>query len=114
MNLLHIDSSILGDHSASRALTREIVAELTTRHPDLRVTHRELAAQPLPHYSAGSLAGADPAEAADDAAALAEFLAADIVVIGAPLYNFALPSPLLNSHDHSRRYRQLPRGRPPQ
>jgi FMN-dependent NADH-azoreductase len=94
MNLLHIDSSILGDHSASRLLTREIVTRLRASDPALQVRYRDLAAQPLPHYSAGSLAATDPIEAAADAAALEEFLAADVVVIGAPLYNFSLPSQL--------------------
>jgi FMN-dependent NADH-azoreductase len=94
MNLLHIDSSILGDASASRELTRAIVKRLKSEEPGLRVTYRDLAADPLPHYSAESLSGQAPAAAARDAAALEEFLAADVIVIGAPLYNFALPSQL--------------------
>ena len=94
MNLLHIDSSILGEGSASRALTREIVARLKAAQPDLHVTYRDLAAAPLPHYSAASVAGSDPEQAARDAAVLEEFLAADVLVIGAPLYNFSLPSQL--------------------
>jgi FMN-dependent NADH-azoreductase len=94
MNLLHIDSSILGEGSASRALTREIVARLKAGQPDLRVIYRDLAVEPLPHYSAVSVAGRDPEQAARDAATLEEFLAADVLVIGAPLYNFSLPSQL--------------------
>ena len=94
MNLLHIDSSILGEHSASRTLTREIVTRLRAAEPGARVVYRDLAAQPLPHFSAGSLTAADGAVAAADATALEEFLAADVVVIGAPLYNFSLPSQL--------------------
>jgi len=94
MNLLHVDSSILGDASASRELTRAIVARLKAAEPSLRVTYRDLAADPLPHYSAESLTGQTPAVAARDAAALDEFLAADVIVIGAPLYNFSLPSQL--------------------
>jgi FMN-dependent NADH-azoreductase len=94
MNLLHIDSSILGEGSASRALTGEIVARLKAGQPDLEVIYRDLAAEPLPHYSAYSVAGSDPEQAARDAAVLEEFLAADVLVIGAPLYNFSLPSQL--------------------
>jgi FMN-dependent NADH-azoreductase len=94
MNLLHIDSSILGEGSASRALTGEIVARLKAGQPDLEVIYRDLAAEPLPHYSADSVAGSDPEQAARDAAVLEEFLAADVLVIGAPLYNFSLPSQL--------------------
>jgi FMN-dependent NADH-azoreductase len=94
MHLLHIDSSILGEGSASRALTGEIVARLKAGQPDLEVIYRDLAAEPLPHYSAYSVAGSDPEQAARDAAVLEEFLAADVLVIGAPLYNFSLPSQL--------------------
>jgi FMN-dependent NADH-azoreductase len=94
MNLLHVDSSILGDASASRELTRTIVQRLKAEEPALRVTYRDLAGDPLPHYSAESLTGQAPAAAARDAAALEEFLAADVIVIGAPLYNFSLPSQL--------------------
>ena len=94
MNLLQVDSSILGQASASRELTRAIVARLKAQEPGLRLTYRDLAADPLSHYSAESLSGQDPAAAARDAAALEEFLAADVIVIGAPLYNFSLPSQL--------------------
>jgi FMN-dependent NADH-azoreductase len=94
MNVLHIDSSILGEASASRTLTRAIVAKLKSEKPSLRMSYRDLAAQPLPHYSLASVTGSDAAEAARDAATLDEFVAADVIVIGAPLYNFSLPSQL--------------------
>ena len=94
MKLLHLDSSILGEHSSSRVLSREIVARLKAEHPGLSVTYQDLAAEPLPHYSAASLAGADGEHAARDRTTLEALLDADIVVIGAPLYNFSLPSQL--------------------
>jgi FMN-dependent NADH-azoreductase len=94
MNILHIDSSILGEASASRTLTRAIVAKLKAEKPGLRMSYRDLAAQPLPHYSLASVTGSDAAESARDAATLDEFVAADVIVIGAPLYNFSLPSQL--------------------
>jgi len=94
MNLLHVDSSILGQQSASRELSAAIVASRRAADPTLRVTYRDLAATPLPHLSAGSLAKADPAEAADAERVMQEFLEADIVVVGAPMYNFAIPSTL--------------------
>jgi FMN-dependent NADH-azoreductase len=94
MNLLHIDSSILGQGSASRELSAAIVASRRAADPTLRVTYRDLAETPLPHLSGGSLAKADPAEAAAAEQVLQEFLAADVVVIGAPMYNFAIPSTL--------------------
>jgi FMN-dependent NADH-azoreductase len=94
MNLLHIDSSILGEGSASRALTREIVDRFQAVRPDTKVTYLDLAAEELPHLSPRSLAKADERDAARDEQALAQFLAADVVVIGAPLYNFTIPSQL--------------------
>jgi FMN-dependent NADH-azoreductase len=94
MNVLHVDSSILGEASASRALSGEIVRRLRTSQAELQVTYVDLAAEPLPHYSAASLAAGGGAEGARDAALLAGFLRADVIVIGAPLYNFSLPSQL--------------------
>jgi FMN-dependent NADH-azoreductase len=103
MKLLHVDSSILGAGSVSRALSAEIVADQQRRHADLVVTYRDLGAEPVGHLSGAHLAafqGAVPESAAvshDVAlglAALEEFLAADIVVIGAPMYNFSIPSQL--------------------
>jgi FMN-dependent NADH-azoreductase len=94
MKLLHIDSSILGETSASRALTREIVERLKKERPDAEVTYLDLAAQGLPHLSSGALARTDGRETASNDEALAQFLAADVVVIGAPMYNFTIPSQL--------------------
>jgi FMN-dependent NADH-azoreductase len=94
MKLLHIDSSILGEGSASRTLTREIVDRFQAARPDTEVTYLDLAADALPHFSPGSLARADARETARDEQALEQFLAADVVVIGAPMYNFGIPSQL--------------------
>ena len=92
MNLLHIDSSVLGEHSASRALSAAIVARLRAEEPGLHVAYRDLAAQSLPHFTP-MLAESDPC-ARRNAELLDEFLAADVVVIGAPMYNFTIPSQL--------------------
>ena len=94
MKLLHIDSSILGQNSASRELSAAIVARRLAADPGLQVTYRDLTTSTLPHLSGGSLAGADAAEAAEAGALMDEFLAADVVVIGAPMYNFNIPSQL--------------------
>lgn len=94
MKLLHIDSSILGENSVSRGLTASIVSTLTAADPAISVTHRDLAANPLGHLHIGALPGDSNAEAIESAAALDEFLASDIVVIGAPMYNFTLPTQL--------------------
>ena len=94
MKLLHVDSSILGQASASRALGAAVVTARRAADPTVQVTYRDLAATPLPHLSGASLAGADPAEAAAADEVMREFLEADVVVIGAPMYNFAIPSTL--------------------
>ena len=94
MKLLHIDSTILGENSASRTLTREIVSRWRAAHPRIQVKYLDLAAAELPHLSGGSLAQADQTEAARNAEALSDFLAADVVVLGAPTYNFSIPSQL--------------------
>ena len=94
MKVLHIDSSILGDNSATRVLSREIVAKLSTQHPDAEVKYLDLAAAALPHLSGRSLAKLDADESAVSASTLDDFLAADVIVIGAPMYNFTIPSQL--------------------
>src|SRR5215510_15148973 len=95
MKLLHVDSSILGANSISRTLTAALANQWRERVPDLEVVYRDLAVEPLAHLS-GSLLAARAEEAnkrtpdqqrdieASDAA-LAEFLAADVVVVGAPM-----------------------------
>ncbi|WP_236202159.1 FMN-dependent NADH-azoreductase [Pseudomonas pseudonitroreducens] len=104
MKLLHIDSSILGDNSASRQLSGELVAAWAAAEPGVEVTYRDLAADAISHLSSASLVAAGtPAELRDAAqkheAALGEksieeFLGADAIVIGAPMYNFSIPSQL--------------------
>ncbi|MFA5956451.1 FMN-dependent NADH-azoreductase [Hyphomicrobium sp.] len=103
MKLLHVDSSILGPGSVSRQLSAEIAAAEQRLHPGIQVIYRDLAVEPVGHLSGAHLAAAQGAapEAADvrqdvaaGQAALEEFLAADIVVVGAPMYNFAIPSQL--------------------
>jgi FMN-dependent NADH-azoreductase len=92
MRLLHIDSSALGAHSVSRELSASIVAAWRRRVPGIEIAYRDLAGEPLPHWTPAADA-ADPA-AAIGQAVLDEFLAADVVVIGAPMYNFGVPSSL--------------------
>jgi FMN-dependent NADH-azoreductase len=103
MKLLHVDSSIFGEGSVSRVLSAEVVATESALHPGIEVTYRDLAADPLGHLTRvhfAGLKGALPAdrESARDLAAgqaaLNEFLVADIVVVGAPMYNFSIPSQL--------------------
>lgn len=104
MKLLHIDSSILGDNSASRQLSAELVAAWAAAEPGVEVTYRDLAADAISHLSSASLVAAGtPAELRDAAQkheaelgekSIEEFLGADAIVIGAPMYNFSIPSQL--------------------
>lgn len=103
MKILHVDASITGPASVSRTLSAEIVQTLRRLRPDAEVMVRDLAAKPIAHLSDAHLLAAQgslPDEAAfrDDLAAgqgaLKEFLAANIIVVGAPMYNFTIPSQL--------------------
>lgn len=94
MNLLHLDSSALGANSVSRQLSAAIVAQWAAREPRLQVQYRDLDADPLPHLTAASLARSDATETAEAGQVLEHFLAADVVVIGVPMYNFGIPSTL--------------------
>ena len=85
MTILKIDSSINGENSASRALTSSIVEQLKASNWGEQVVTRDLFADPIPHLTLDAFA---------DPTVLQEFRAADIVVIGAPMYNFTLPSQL--------------------
>jgi len=94
MNLLHIDASVLGDNSVSRQLSAAVVARFNETIENLDVTYRDLDRNPIPHLSSASLAQADAAEATDAETVMQQFLAADVIVIGAPMYNFSIPSTL--------------------
>ncbi|MFF7994068.1 FMN-dependent NADH-azoreductase [Kitasatospora xanthocidica] len=102
--LLHIDSSAVADGSVSREVTAAYRAAWQAEHPEGTVIYRDLATDPIPHLDAhGISAGFAPAEAhsAEQAAAfvlreelMAELETADAVLIGAPMYNFTIPSTL--------------------
>lgn len=104
MKLLHVDSSVNGAASVSRGLTRQVVEKWVENHPETVVEYLDLAVQTPPHFSADSLvlrrpAGDSLTEAEQREKDLAEklvsqFLSADVVVVGAPLYNFSIPSQL--------------------
>jgi FMN-dependent NADH-azoreductase len=105
MKLLHIDTSVLGGNSVSRQLTAQIVAQWRAGHPDTSVDYLDLATDAPSHLSADSLGFRLPAqtenlsevqkrENAVSEALVSQFLAADVIVVGAPLYNFSIPSQL--------------------
>jgi len=85
VTILHLDSSINGENSASRTLSHSIVDQVRLSNWGDKLVYRDLAANPLPHLTL---------EAFADTSVLDEFLAADTIVIGAPMYNFTLSSQL--------------------
>lgn len=108
--LLHIKTSIFGDAGQSAQLAERFVARWREAHPEGRVVVRDLAANPVPHLTATRFQGffakpeertPEQVEATREADELIdELLAADIVVLGLPMYNFSLPSTLKAYFDH--------------
>ncbi len=102
MNLLHIDTAITGANSVTRQVTAAIVEAARRSNPALNITYRDLDAEPVPHLDSngvgklrgGATAAANDPEVALNSALIDEFLGADIVVVGAPMYNFSVPSQL--------------------
>lgn len=104
MKLLHVDSSINGASSVSRGLTRMAVQQWLESHPGTETEYLDLASDTPPHFSANSLGIRRPAAGAVSEAErqendlserlVSQFLAADVIVVGAPLYNFSIPSQL--------------------
>lgn len=108
INVLIVDSAATGDASVSRRLTGELEAILRGRGP-VRIVHRDVGSNPVPHLTADTTpairgAGAET-DSARDALALsdeliAELKSADLIVIGAPMYNFGIASTLKAWFDH--------------
>jgi FMN-dependent NADH-azoreductase len=105
MKVLHIDSSILGDNSVSRALTHQIVEQYRASDPATTVDYLDLAKNAPTHLDSHSIGFRAPPQAtaltprqveenAISEQLVSQFLAADVVVIGAPLYNFTVPTQL--------------------
>lgn len=103
-HLLHLDSSPRADRSHSRRLSREFVAAWKQTHPSAVVTYRDVGRNPIPHIDEPWIAAAYTPPSQRTAAQWAaiclsdhlvdEFLAADIYVIGTPMYNFSISSAL--------------------
>lgn len=107
-NVLIVDSAATGDESVSRRLTRELESILRGRGP-VRVVHRDVGSNPIPHLTAETTPAIRGAEAETDSARdalalsdelIAELKAADLIVIGAPMYNFGIASTLKAWFDH--------------
>jgi FMN-dependent NADH-azoreductase len=101
MNILQINSSLRAASSESNRVTGNIVAKLRAANPDATVTVRDLGANPHPVLDEATLGALftppeqrtpeQAARVALDDALIAEVQAADVVVIGAPMYNFGMP-----------------------
>lgn len=104
--VLVINSSATGEASVSRALVRRLVSGLQAQDQAISVVERDLGGEPIPHIDAQTVAGffgapGEPAQARLRADALvAELQAADVLVIGAPMYNFGIASTLKAWFDH--------------
>ena len=104
MKILHLDSSVLGENSASRALTAKVATAWKSAAPGAVIRHRDLGAEAPQHLSPSYFAiGATPEDKRSESqtselklsdALIEELLAADALIIGAPLYNFTIPSGL--------------------
>ena len=95
MKILHIDSSIMGDASVSRQLSANIVKQLQQKHgAEAEIQHLDLAVQHIPHLSSEILMGQNAEQSALGEQLLQQYLDADVVVVGAAMYNFGLPSTL--------------------
>ena len=103
MRILHIDSSITGAASVSRQLTADIVSALQQAHPEAMVEHLDLGNNPPPHLGPQSLGMRTGQEATTEVerqenaiseALVSQFLAADVIVLGVPFYNFTIPTQL--------------------
>jgi FMN-dependent NADH-azoreductase len=112
--VLVINSSVSREQSVSRDLVDHVVQRLIATYPDLEVTYRDLDADPVPHLLSSTVAGIRGIPASEhelDAQALSDTIigqvrAADIIVIGAPMYNFSLPTTLRAYFDYLLRPRE--------
>jgi FMN-dependent NADH-azoreductase len=101
-NILVLNSSVMGHASVSRVLVEEAVARLTDADPGATIVHRDLGAAPVPHLTEATVAGVrgEPVTDAQFTARalsnelIAELRHADTIVIGAPMYNFSIPTGL--------------------
>ena len=103
MKILHLDSSVTGEKSVSRALSAAAAEQLKKTNPDAEYLYRDLVKNTLRHYTAvlrlygdnvEQVTDQQKAELATGKEILDEFLSADVVLIGAPMYNFSIPSQL--------------------
>ena len=105
MQILHLDSSILSDDSGSRELTSSVAAALRRERPEAKILYRDLTRDPIAHLDGATASGFRPigitesgpsitTEHARSETLVAEFLSSQLIVVGAPMYNFSVPTQL--------------------
>ncbi|AJP56970.1 FMN-dependent NADH-azoreductase [Pandoraea vervacti] len=105
MNILHIDASILCEQSITRDLAASVVQQLQATHPETRLVYRDVVQQEIRHLTGAIAAGFRPTgvTAFDEVTLqehqvsellLEEFMASDVIVVAAPMYNFSVPTQL--------------------
>ncbi|WP_158150497.1 FMN-dependent NADH-azoreductase [Pantoea ananatis] len=105
IRLLHIDASILQAQSVTRQLTADIASRLTEKYPDTHVVYRDVVADEISHLIGPIAAGfrSLDGDVFDERviqqhrlseSLVAEFLASDVILVGAPMYNFSVPTQL--------------------
>ncbi len=103
MKLLHLDSSVTGANSVSRPLTQAAAEQLKSANPGAEYVYRDLVKNTLRHYTAvlrvhgTNLEQVTPEQKAElqtGEEILKEFMSADVLLLGAPMYNFGIPSQL--------------------
>ncbi|AYO80801.1 FMN-dependent NADH-azoreductase [Sphingobium yanoikuyae] len=106
--ILAINSSISGEGSVSRILVEDTVQRLLEAKSGAVVIHRDLGAAPIPHLTPGTVAGVRAVATTEEELAtrllsdglICELQQATVLVIGAPMYNFSIPSSLRSWFDH--------------
>jgi FMN-dependent NADH-azoreductase len=108
--LLQINTSLFSNQGQSSQMADRFVASFRQRHPDATVVLRDLAGEPVPHldarrFGAFTTAAADrtpeqQAVVAYSDTLIDELRAADVIVLGLPMYNFGVPSQLKSYFDH--------------
>jgi len=100
LRVLHVDSSLFGDNGASVELGKALVSKLKDTYPDADVTYHDLVQEAVPHFTAETIAAIGDGSAVLADQYIAEVKAADIIVVGAPMYNFMIPTQLKAWLDH--------------
>ena len=90
MNILYVPSAITGEHSVTRLVGQAVLDTLRSTHPEATLTVRDVVANPLPHFTLAP----SSEERIHATTVLNEYINANVVVIGAPMYNFSIPSQL--------------------